>query len=79
MVCNIQTQKTHASKKVKIFIFLCTIDMCILPVPFFSRCINFVGFTAHPYQNYPELPLPPREEKDGFLKKKAIFRYKVGA
>ena len=43
---------------------------------FFSRYMNLVGFTAHPYQNYPELYL---EEKDGVLKKKAIFVYKAGA
>ena len=45
----------------------------------FSRCMNLVGFTAHPYQHYPELPLPPLEERDGVLNKKAIFPYKVGA
>ena len=41
--------------------------------------MNLVGFTAHPYQKYPELSLQPLEEKDGVLKKKAIFLYKVGA
>ena len=35
--------------------------------------MNLVGFTAHPYQNYPELSLPPLEEKDGVLKKKSDF------
>ena len=36
--------------------------------------MNLVGFTAHPYQNYPELPLP----KDGVLKKNAIlFCYSI--
>ena len=44
----------------------------------FSRCMNLVGFTAHPYQHYPELPLPLLEERDGVLNKKAIFPYKVG-
>ena len=45
----------------------------------FSRCMHLVGFTAHPYLHYPELPLPPLEERDGILNKKAIFSYKVGA
>ena len=31
--------------------------------------MNLVGFTAHPYQNYPELPLP----KDGVLNGKMRF------
>ena len=35
--------------------------------------MNLVGFTAHPYQHYPELPLNPLEERDGVLNKKAIF------
>ena len=39
--------------------------------------MNLVGFTAHPCQKYPELPLPPLKEKDGVLK--AIFLNKVGA
>ena len=37
--------------------------------PFFFEVYEF-GFTAHPYQNYPELSLPPHEEKDGVLKKR---------
>ena len=44
----------------------------------FSRCMNLVYFTGHPYQHYPELPLPPLEERDGVLNTKAIFPYKVG-
>ena len=52
--------------------------MCILPGSFFSRCMDLVGFTARPYQHYPELPLPPVEERDGVLNKKAIFPYRWG-
>ena len=44
----------------------------------FSRCMNLVGFTAHPYQHYPELPLPPLEERDGVLNKRRFFRIKWG-
>ena len=45
----------------------------------FSRCMHLVGFTAHPYLHYPELPLPPLEERDGVLNKKGdFFRIKLG-
>ena len=52
--------------------------VCVYNRSLFSRYMDLVGFTAHPYQNYPELSLPPLEEKDGVLKKRRFFGIKWG-